>query len=117
MNFEIAELVVVNLPTLIIAITGFVALFIKQKDNNKLLEKKIEKTSEAINNSHPKHLRDELTDNHREVLEKLDSMETQMRAIVKREAIMLERVGNDEDNANNEHRNIWKAISGMGNKK
>ena len=117
MNFEIAELVVVNLPTLIIAITGFVALFIKQKDNNKVLEKKIEQTSEAINNSHPKHLRVELDDNHREILDKLDSMESQMKSMVKREAIMLERVGNDEDNASNEYRNIWNAISGLRNKK
>ena len=46
------------LPPLIVSITGFVAIFIRQ-----------EKTRKEITNSHPTHLRDDMDDKHNEILE------------------------------------------------
>lgn len=103
---EFWDLIVKNSPAIIIAITGFVALFIGQKD-----------TKKSITNSHPKHLRDDMDNKHDEMMNVIKEMKHDMQKrfdrMEEREAVMLERVGNIEDNANREHRNIWTAISGI----
>lgn len=103
---EFWDLIVKNSPAVIIAVTGFVALFIGQKD-----------TKKSITNSHPQHLRDDMDNKHDEMINVITEMNQDMKKrfdrMEDREAVMLERVGNIEDNANREHRNIWTAIAGM----
>ena len=99
------------LPSLIVSITGFIAIFIRQ-----------EKTRKEITNSHPTHLRDDMDDKHNEILEQNKEIQTDLESfqnrvekrfeeIISREAIIFNQIGAIENNASAEHRNLWKEIA------
>ena len=102
MDIQFWDLIVKNSPAVIVAITGFVALFIRQNE-----------TKKEITNSHPQHLRDDMDGKHGETLGVLHTIVSRLDRMEDREHVMLERVGNIEDHANKEHQNIWQAIAGL----
>ena len=106
MNIEFWDLIVKNSPAMIVAITGFVALFVRQSE-----------TEKQITNSHPQHLRDDMDDKHSETLNGIIDIMSRLDRMENREQAMLERVGHLEENANKEHHNIWQAIAGLRRKR
>lgn len=102
MDIQFWDLIVKNSPAVIVAITGFVALFIRQNE-----------TKKEITNAHPQHLRDDMDGKHVETLGVLHTIVSRLDRMEDREHVMLERVGNIEDHANKEHQNIWQAIAGL----
>ena len=106
MNLEFWDLIVKNSPAMIVAITGFVALFVKQSE-----------TKKQITNSHPQNLRDDMDDKHIETLNGIKSIMSRLDRMENREQVMLERVGHLEENSNKEHQNIWQAIAGLRRKR
>ena len=102
MNLEFWDLIVKNSPAMIVAVTGFVALFVRQGE-----------TKKQITNSHPQNLRDDMDDKHSETLNGIRGIMSRLDRMENREQAMLERVGHLEENVNKEHQNIWQAIAGL----
>ena len=88
----------------IVAITGYIALFLKQRA-----------TEKKITNDHPLHLRDDLDNKHEKVVEEIDSFRKdishKLDVLERREITLLERIGAVEVNADREHSNIWNVLN------
>ena len=98
---ELSELGAV-IASNIVAITGYIALFLKQRE-----------TEKKITNDHPLHLRDDLDNKHEKVVEEIDSFKKELNhkldVIERREITLLERIGAVE--ADREHSNIWSVLN------
>ena len=117
---EILDILGRSIPVMIVAVTGFVSLFVKQKTAHKKMknvDSKVEAAIKSVTNDHPEHIRDDMDKKHNNVVEIVRSLQRSMDKrfdiLEERESIMLERVGHIEAHANDEHRNIWKAISSL----
>ena len=119
MSIQFWQLLVDNVPAIIVSITGFVALFVRQAT-----KEQVNKTTKEITNSHPVHIRDDMDDKHSEMVEmfqelkegisdQFNKVDKKLDHLENREEILLERIGNVEHNANTEHSNIWKAVAGL----
>ena len=88
----------------IVAITGYIALFLKQRE-----------TEKKITNDHPLHLRDDLDSKHEKVVDEIESFRKELNhkldVIERREITLLERIGAVEVNADREHSNIWSVLN------
>ena len=88
----------------IVAITGYIALFLKQRE-----------TEKKITNDHPLHLRDDLDSKHEKVVDEIESFRKELNhkldVIERREITLLERVGAVEVNADREHSNLWNVVN------
>ena len=88
----------------IVAITGYIALFLKQRE-----------TEKKITNDHPLHLLDDLDSKHETVVDEIESFRKELNhkldVIERREITLLERIGAFEVNADREHSNIWSVLN------
>ena len=88
----------------IVAITGYIALFLKQRE-----------TEKKITNDHPLHLRDDLDSKHEKVVDEIESFRKELNhkldVIERREITLLERIGAFEVNADREHSNLWNVVN------
>ena len=100
---ELSELGAV-IASNIVAITGYIALFLKQRE-----------TEKKITNDHPLHLRVDLDNKHEQVVEEIDSFRKELNhkldVIERREITMLERIGAVEVNSDREHSNLWNVVN------
>ena len=100
---ELSELGAV-IASNIVAITGYIALFLKQRE-----------TERKITNDHPLHLRDDLDSKHEKVVDEIESFRKELNhkldVIERREITLLERVGAVEVNADREYSNIWNVVN------
>ena len=100
---ELSELGAV-MASNIVAITGYIALFLKQRE-----------TEKKITNDHPLHLRDDLDSKHEKVVDEIESFRKELThkldVIERREITLLERIGAVEVNADREHSNIWSVLN------
>ena len=114
---EVLDILGRSIPVMIVAVTGFVSLFVKQRTTDKKIDNKVDAAIKSVTNDHPEHIRDDMDRKHNNVVEIVRSLQRSMDKrfdiLEERESIMLERVGHIEANANDEHRNIWKAISSL----
>ena len=114
---EILDILGRSIPVMIVAVTGFVSLFVKQRTTDKKIDNKVDAAIKSVTNDHPEHIRDDMDRKHNNVVESVKSLQRSMDKrfdiLEERESIMLERVGHLEAHANDEHRNIWKAISSL----
>ena len=100
---ELSELGAV-IASNIVAITGYIALFLKQRE-----------TEKKITNDHPLHLRVDLDSKHEKVVDEIESFRKELThkldVIERREITLLERIGAVEVNADREHSNIWSVLN------
>ena len=99
---ELSELGAV-IASNIVAITGYIALFLKQRE-----------TEKKITNDHPLHLRDDLDSKHEKVVDEIESFRNELNhkldVIERREITLLERVGAVEV-TDREHSNLWNVVN------